>query len=95
MRARGLTDIAVAELTGLHIKTWMMVKKGILRPGDNLVNILMKVLGDEVPLLFMGYYITEHPPRLVRADKFKMDIVSKRMHENIEKVSEKGGKLRY
>lgn len=95
MRARGMTDLAIAKYTGLNTNTWFMIKKGLLRPGDNLVNLLMKIMGDEIPLLFMGYYITEEYPKFVSADKYVRDIVSRDMHEDIDKVRKKGGKLRY
>jgi len=93
--SKGLTELELCEMLGINIKTWDYVSRGILRPGHNFINELMKILGDEIQLLFIGCYIHNELPRLIPASKYEDYNVIKKILDKIKQVKEKGGDFRY
>ena len=55
----------------------------------------MEVLGDEIHFLFLGCYIHVQPPKLVSAQEYEQDPVSKAIEKKVRDIREKGGELRY
>ena len=56
--SRGLSELELCKKVGISYRSWDYLKRGVKKPSSNLLNEFMKVLGSEVQLLFMGYYIT-------------------------------------
>ena len=71
--SRGLTEIEVCSYLGIHIKSWEYVRRGIRRPSQEFIARLMELLGDEVLILFLGYYMDDEFPKIVSALEFETD----------------------
>jgi len=93
--ARGLTELELSKKIGIDINSWDQISRGVRRPSHTLVNELMKILGDEVQLLFIGYYITPHFPKLVSADIYEKDSITKMLQEDIKEVKKRSKKFVY
>ena len=55
----------------------------------------MQILGDEVQGLFYGYYIDDPFPKLIPANEYQTNKVSKSMKKYIEKINKEGKEFRY
>jgi hypothetical protein len=90
-----LTEQELCKTLGIESKSWDHLIRGVRRPSHELMNELMKILGDEVILLFLSNYMEEPFPKFVPADELKQDDITKSMQEKIKKVKSGSGKFKY
>jgi len=55
----------------------------------------MQILGDEAQRLFYGYYIDDSTPKIIPANEYETNKVSKSMQKYIEKIKKEGKEFRY
>jgi hypothetical protein len=55
----------------------------------------MKILGDEVQALFLGYYMEISYPKFTSADKYITDPVTREVEKKIQEIKKKRGKFVY
>lgn len=90
-----MTELILIKKLNISKKSWENIKKGIRRPSHTLVNELAILLGDEIRLLFTGYYITDSTPKLTLASEFIQDKITKKSQENIKEMKKLKKKFVY
>ncbi len=90
-----MTEYELRTKLGIPELAWNQLIRGIRRPTHSTVYALMQILGDEVQSLFYGYYIDDPFPKMIPANEYQANKVSKSMQKYIEKIKQEGKEFRY
>lgn len=95
MFSSGITEQELCKKLNLPLKSWDHIKRGVRRPSHTLLQEIMNILGDEVQTLFLGYYITDNPPKFLRADHYKNNVLTTKSKDLIKDKKRKKKKFVY